>query len=1065
MPPPDSLPDRGPSSESSDFKARPSPIAWFTRNPVAANLLMLLIWLGGAFSIVDIQKDVHPRFTPHRFEIEALYPGAGSLEVETSTCVPIEEAIHDLPGIKRLNTGVFEGMCRVTVQVLPGHDRQTLMASARGRIQSIPNLPRTLERIDVKEASRDGDDGVIWVALYGPVDPLELKRLSERIQADLSGLPGVTRTVDYGRLSYEVAIELIPAKALQYHLSVADVAEAVRRASLDLAGGVIKTNAGELMLRVKGRASGGESIGDLVLRTQPDGTRLLLRDVARIRDGLQESRFEWRHNGQTAQGWEVHADRDSIEVARRVKAYVAAESANLPPGLHLKTWWDDSLAFEERIHTLIEDGVAGFLLVCLVLSLFLSTRVALWAGLGILTSLLGALWWMPAVDVSLNMLSLFGFLLAMGILVDDAIIIGESIFREQQKTPQLPLQAAIRGVHSVALPVTLSVGVALVAFMPGLFLPGWSGQLMRPISLVMLLTLIFSLVEALLILPAHLAAPPREKRLRSPLDRLRTALNRWLERFIDRVYAPFLRVALQWRYLSVSLFVSMMLLTGALVAGGHIRQSLEADVAKDSFWVRLTVPPGSQPDEIRRLADRVERALFELETSLQNTMEPPGGDGATRPTILVGQETMIWEQEAGLWLELSPEVRHRVRVDDFVREWRRRIGDIGHGRIDFMYREGDVPYDIELNLSAADPEMLAAGAAELKRHLSSYPGVFDVMDSAMPGKPELRLRLKPEGEHAGLRLINLAEQVRQAYHGEEAQRLQRGRSEVKVMVRYPADYRTSVDLLYALPITLPEGGRAPLSALAELDFTPGYSQLIRQDRRRVLEIVARVDPEQADVNAIYRDLEENFLPTLKPKFPALSMDVGLDRQEQEAMLKTLAHHTLAALALIYVLIAVSFRSYTQPLVFLIAVPVAWCGGILAHGLAGLPLSMESLVGLVAASGVVVNDSLVLLDYIDEHRDRINDLGLLISEACTSRFRPILLAFLTNFAGFLPTLTETSTQAQFLVPMTLSLAAGLLFGMAASLLLTPICYAILADLKILGHRTSKRIINPHSARGH
>jgi multidrug efflux pump subunit AcrB len=1024
-------------------------LAWFASNPVAANLLMALIWLGGAFSIFDMQKDVHPRFAPHRFEIEAWYPGAGPVEVETSLCVPIEEAIHDLTGVKHLNTTVFEGMCRITVQVLPGHDRQILMGAARGRIQSIPNLPRVLERIDVKEATRDGEDGVIWVALYGPVAPLELKRIGERVQADLSALPGVTRTIDYGRLSYEIAVEVIPARALQYRLSVAEVAEAVRRASLDLAGGAIKTPAGELLLRVKGRAAEAASIGELVLRTQPDGTRLLLRDVARIRDGLQESRFEWRHDGQTAQGWEVHAERNSIEVARRVKAYVAEAAASLPPGLHMKTWWDDSVAFEERIHTLLDDGLLGFLLVCLVLSLFLSVHVALWAGLGILTSVLGALWWMPVLDVSLNMLSLFGFLLAMGILVDDAIIIGESIHDEQRKTPRAPLQAAIRGVRAVALPVTLAVLIALAAFMPGLFLPGWSGQLMRPISLVMLLTLLFSLVEALLILPAHLAVAPKEQPKPAPLERLRSLLNRRLSRFVSGIYAPLLRRALDWRYLSLSAFAAMILLTAALVAGGHVRQSFEADVAKDSFWVRLTVPPGSQPDEIRRLAERVERALFDLKDSLQRRLAEEDQDGGPGPSVLIGEETMIWEQEAGFWLELSPEVRQRVRVEDFVREWRQRIGDLGHGRIDFMYREGDVPYDIELNLSAADPESLARAADEVKRRLNAYPGVFDVMDSAMPGKPELRLRLKPEAERAGLRLKELAEQVRQAYHGEEAQRLQRGRSEVKVMVRYPPEYRNSVDHLYALPIALPNGGLAPLSALAEVDFAPGYAQLIRRDRRRVLEIVARVDPALADVNAIYRDLEQSYLPSLRQRFPTLRLEVGQERQEQEAMLKALLHHTLIALGLIYALIAVTFRSYTQPLVFLFAVPVAWCGGILAHWAAGLPLSMESLVGMVAASGVVVNDSLVLLDYIHDQRRRGEDLAALIGEACTARFRPILLAFLTNFAGFLPTLSETSAQAQFLVPMTLSLASGLLFGMAASLLLTPVCYAILQDFQRSG----------------
>lgn len=1036
-----------PTGQKSDrLNGRASLIGWFALNPVAANLLMALIWIGGILSVFEIQKDVHPRFSAHRFEIEASYPGAGPLEVESSVCVPLENAIHDLRGIKRIDTTVFEGLCRLGVQVQPDAQRATVMAAARARIQGVARLPKSVERVDVREAVRDGDDGVIWVALYGGVTPLELKRLGERVEAELNALPGVSRTVDYGRSSYEITIELIPERALHYRVSLDEIARAVHRASVDLSGGAIRTHAGELLLRVQGRVRQAEELGALLLRSHPDGSRLLLRDVARVRDGLDDNRFEWRHNGQNAQGWEVHAERNSIDVARRVKAYVAETSARLPEGLHIKTWWDDSLAFDERIRTLLEDGVAGFALVCLVLSLFLSTRVAVWAGLGILSSVLGALWWMPIFGVSLNMLSLFGFLLAMGILVDDAIIIGESVHSAQKAEPSDPLGAAIRGVRAVAVPVMLSALIALLAFLPGLFLPGWSGQMMRPISLVMLLTLVFSLVEALLILPAHLAAPTQSRLAPLAFERLRNVLNDALERFVTAVYAPMLWKALHWRYLILTGFAVLMLLTGALLIGGHVRQSFAADVQKDSFWVRLTVPPRSKPDDIRVLAQRVEHALFELASLLQVRLGLPAvGDGAENP-VLIGQETMLWDEEAGLWLELAPEVRQRIRVEDFVREWRKRIGEIGQARVDFMYREGDVPYDIQFNLSAADPESLARAASEIKDRLGAYPGVFDVIDSAIPGKPELRLRLKPEAGLRGIVLDDLAEQVRRALRGEEVQRLQRDRSEVKIIARYPADQRDSIERLNALPILLPSGGMAPLSSLADVQFEPGYAQLIRKDRRRVLEIAARVDPEVSDVDGIYRHLEDSVAPSMRQRFPGLAMEVGEERREQQEMVRSLLHKTVLAMALIYVLIAVSFRSYLQPVIFLFAVPVAWCGGVVAHWLAGLPLSMESLVGMVAASGVVVNDSLVLLDYIHEHGHERQDVGTLIAEACGARFRPILLAFLTNFAGFLPTLTETSAQAQFLVPMTLSLAAGLLFGMAASLLLTPVCYATLADLR-------------------
>jgi multidrug efflux pump subunit AcrB len=1048
-------------------------IAWFASNPVAANLLMLLILLGGAGSLIVMDKEVFPRFLPHQVEIKAIYPGAGPLEIEDSVCVRIEEAVYDLPGIKRLKSEITEGECTVNVAVLPGHDKDQVMNAVRGRVQSIQRLPKALEKIEVQPAYREGDDGVIWVALHGPTDPLTLKRLAERIQADLARLPGVTLAYNYYDRPYEIAIEVSSERLRQYRLSLHDVAEAVRRASVDLPGGLVKSPAGELLLRVKGKARDGVSVGDLVLRADPDGSRVLLRDVAVIQDGLEERLSEWHHNGETAQGWEIHAEHGTVEVARRVKAYVEAMRAQLPEGLTLITWWDDSQAYDERIRTLIEDGLSGFVLVCAVLTLFLNLKVAWWAGIGILTSVFGALWLMPLLGVSLNMLSLFGFLLAMGILVDDAIIIGEAVHKEQTgeigeaearglvsgvKSRSSSLTAAIRGTQSVASPVVLAVLIALVAFLPGLFLPGWAGQMMRPICLVMILTLVFSLVEALLILPAHLAAPSKPDRNRSGLARLRTSLNRGLDAFVRRIYGPLLEKALAWRYLAVAGFAVLMMLSAALVAGGHIRLSVRADVTKDSFWVNLKLPQDAPYRETLQAAEKVERALLELRDEMDRAGGYPTGawrrsgpsssglqPQASRPesaSVIVGLETLVSEHGAGFWTELSPEGRQRIAVEDFIREWRRRIGDLGRAKIDFLYKEGDVPYDIEFDLGAPDPALLIPAAEQLKRKLAAYPGVYDVVDSAEPGKPEIRLRLKPEAERLGLRLEDVAEQARHGYYGDEVHRLQRGRSEVKVMVRLPRNERQSLDDLKNLPIRLPSGAQAPLRTLTEIDLVPGYAKLVRQDRRRVLKVQARVDPKTADVNAIYADLEAGEVPRLKQRFPGLDVDVGEERNEQEASVHALAFYTLIALVVIYALIAVPFRSYAKPLIFLLAAPVAWCGAVLAHWLAALPLSMESLVGMIAASGVVVNDSLVLLDYIKERGETDRSMSELILEACTARFRPILLAFLTNFAGFLPTLLETSEQAQFLIPMTLSLSAGLLVGMAASLVLTPVCYAIL-----------------------
>lgn len=1031
------------------MKATPSEqsglLAWFAANPVAANLLMLLILIGGLSSYALIDTEVFPRFSPHIVEVKAFYPGAGPMEIEESVCVRIEEAIFDVPGVKRLNTEIFQAECTIKVAVLPDYDKEQVMNTVRGRVQAIQRLPKGLEKIDVRAAVRD-DDGLIWVALHGPTDPLTLKRYGEQIQQQLAAIPGVTSAWNYGYIPYEIAIEVSSDKLRQYRLSLHDVAQAMRRASIDLPAGLVKSPAGELLLKINGKATDASAIGALVLRSHADGTRVLLSDVAVVKDGIEENLSQWHHNGETAQGWEVHADHNGVAVAQRVNAYVKDMQANMPEGLALITWWDDSKAYEERVRTLIEDGLSGFVLVCLVLTLFLRLKVAVWAGAGILTSLFGALWLMPMLDVSLNMLSLFGFLLAMGILVDDAIIIGESIHSHQTRAEVSSLAAAVRGVQEVALPVTLAVLVALVAFLPGLFLAGWVGQMMRPICLVMILTLVFSLVEALLILPAHLAYGSTERSSPSRLERLRSRLNRGMDDFVGRYYRPFLNAALEWRYLTVACFVLLPVVSGALVVGDRVRQSLQPDVTKDSVWVNLTVPESAPYSEISNLAKRVERAFLELRDELDARQAARGGlfGSASEPgSVIVGLETMVWDHGAGFWTEFSATGRQYLVVEDFIREWRRRIGDIGRGKIDFMYKEGDVPYDLEFDLGLSDPDALSVATGLFKQKIAAYSGVYDVVDSAEPGKPELRLSLKPEAERLGLRLEDLAEQVRYGYYGEEVQRLQRGRSEVKVMVRLPVEERRSLDNLRSLPVRIADGVFAPLGSLAEVKQVPGYSRLIRQDRHRILKVQARVDPKRADVNAIYADLKANTVKNLQQRFSGLSVELGQSRQEQEATTATLGRNTLISLVVIYALIAVPFRSYVKPLIFLLAAPVAWSGAVLAHGVLGLPLSMESLVGMIAASGVVVNDSLVLLDYIRERDDSGKPVAELIAEACTARFRPILLAFLTNFAGFLPTLLETSPQAQFLIPMTLSLSAGLLFGMAASLILTPVCYAMMA----------------------
>jgi multidrug efflux pump subunit AcrB len=1017
-------------------------IAWFARHTIAANLLMLLIMVGGVIGFNIVNKEVFPRFDLQKIDIIAAYPNASVLEIENSVCVRIEEAIYDVIGVKTLDSDIVDESCFIQVSLTDDANQENLINALRSKIQAITQLPKALETITVKPASRQGDsdDGVIWVALYADAAALDLQRYGDTLLDDFQRIEGVSLVRNYGEIPYQITIDIAPNVLKRYQLTLHDITLAIQAASLNQATGLIKSSAGELQLTVKNRAENKDDLRHLRIKSPVNGVELRLEDIATFHDGLAEQLSQWHHNGKNAQGWEIHAKRNAVDVAKRVKRYVSEKQKQFPKELHILTWWDDSQSYDERVNTLIEDGISGFLLVFIVLSLFLELRVAIWAGIGIFTSVLGALGMMAMLDVSLNMLSLFGFLLAMGILVDDAIIIGESVHVHQQMmknkhTKEAYINATITGVKAVCSPVILSVLISLIAFLPGLSLPHWAGKMMQPICIVMILTLFFSLIEALLILPSHLTAPPRTNiGMDHGFSVWQNRLNQQLDDVVLRLYRPLLQWTIQWRYATVATFLVLLLLCFTWVQTGHIRLALQADVTKDNFWVSLKLPKDLPYSESQQRAKQIEEAFFHVRDEF-NAVNPE------QPSVVVGLETMIFEHGAGFWTELSATGREHILTQDFIDRWREKIGDLGTAKIDFLYKEGDVPYDISFDITSSQPEILQQVSDDVKAKLATYSGVFDIVDSSEVGKPELRLTLKKTASHLGLTLDMLSKQVSDAYYGDEVQRLQRGHNEVKVIVRSPLSTRKSLDDLHVLPIRLSNGEFTTLGTVADVHFVANPEKISRQNRHRVIKVQARVDPQKMDATKLSEMLNDNEFQRIRARYHDVDITLGQDYQEQQQTMQVLKQNTSVALFTIYCLIAVAFKSYTKPLLFLLAAPVAWCGAIIIHSIVGLPLSMESLVGMIAASGVVVNDSLVLLDYLEDENSEKQPLFERICNACTARFRPIFLAFMTNFAGFLPALLETSPQAQFLVPMTLSLSAGLLFGMLASLILTPVCYAI------------------------
>ncbi|GJL59139.1 MAG: acriflavin resistance protein [Nitrospirales bacterium] len=1040
-------------------------LTWFIKNPVAANVLMGLIIISGLVGLFAVEKEVFPRFSQQRIDINAFYPGGSPEEIEQRICIPIEEAIHNLPGITRLNTTAGqtdrkEAVCAIHVQAAENQDLQTLIGAIQARIQNIPHLPKGMDRIEVKEGRASDDDGVIWVALYGQTDLISLVRIGEEIKAALSRIPGVEEAENYGYIPYELAIEIPSERLRRSKLTLSEIADAVRQSSLNLPGGLLKTQTGDIVLQTQGQAIDKATFGSRVLLSSSHGNTVRLQDIATIRDGLAEQNFSWHHNGLPAQGWAIYAKQDEVAVARRVKAYVTEMAPRLPEGLKLIYWYDDSQAFDERVRTLLENGLLGFLLIFLLLTLFLNRQLAIWVAAGLATALLSALAGMWVLGVSLNMLSLFGFVLALGILVDDTIIVSESINRHQNAAAQaftgtepprlrkkIRRSATIDGVKEVAGPVTLAVVTTGIAFLPGLFLHGWADALLGPICMVMVLALGFSLVEALCILPAHLtAAAPISTRW---MATLRHRVTRGLEAVIHHGYLPFLDRSCRQPYLIIAFCASAIMITAALVSGGHVRLAIQADVPKDTITLYLDAPAGAPFSTVQKLSTQIEEAYKQLRHSLE-TRQPPD-----EPSPVSGIESMIFDHWSGFWVELAPGARQRFSVETIAREWREYIGDIGKAKLDFLYRQGDNYYDLEWAVSATDSEIMPAALAMLTEHLSSLPGVFDVMHSHIKGKPQLSLELRPEAERLGVRLEDVATQVRQAYLGEEVQRFQRQREQVKVVVRLPLNERRDFNDFRQLPILLPTGDQAPLEVLAKWRWLPQTESITRQNRQQLVWVRARLNPELADANAIYATMQTGFFENLKQRFPGLSINVGQTRQDQMAAFETLGRNALFAVGIIYALLAVSFRSFRYPVLILLAIPMAWVGGVLAHFLLGLPLSMESLVGMIGASGVVINDSLVLLNYVQRRKRKETALSPqgLIFRACEVRFLPIVLTFLTTLVGLVPMLFETSAQAQFLVPMAVALAAGLFGGLIATLLLVPATTLILEGSRPQTHPTT------------
>ncbi len=1035
------------------------PIAWFARNPVAANLLMVVILFGGFLTTMRAKPEVFPEFSLDMITVSVAYLGAAPEEVEEAVNVRIEEAIQGIDGIERITSTASEGSGTVSIELETGADLSKVVDDVKARVDAIETFPVETEKPLVQEVTNRRQ--VINLALHGQVDERTLKTLAERTRDEVSAIPGITQVEVANARPYEISIEISESQMRRHGLTFDQVANAVRRSSLDLPGGSVKTVGGEFLLRTKGQAYRGEEFEQLVLLTSPEGTHVRLGDIARVVDGFAETDQFSRFQNEPALIIEVFrtGDQGALDVARLVTDYVEEARPRMPAGVSLTTWNDSSLILRDRLDLLVRNGITGFVLVFIVLALFLHFKLAFWVSLGIPISFLGAIWMLPLFDVTINMMSLFAFIVVLGIVVDDAIIVGENVYAHQERHGN-GVRAAVEGTQEVAVPVVFAILTTVAAFAPMMLVEGIFGKIMAVIPLVVIPVLLFSVIESQLILPTHLSHTTHDPDDTEPgfggriLDRIGDGLH-W---FIHHVYRPSLEFGLRWRYLTIAVGVASLIVTAGLVGGGWVRFVFMPPVEADAISVSLTMPQGTPVDvtsnAVRQIEMAAERVRAEVEEATGQDVvnyvyatigKTPSGVGGGGPGG--GGQSASASNLGGVFIELSGAEQRPVGSTELANRWREAIGAIPDAvEVKFnssLFSAGDPIY---VQLTGTDIDELRSAATTLKERLAQYAGVYDITDSFREGKQELKLGIKPAAETLGLSLQDLARQVRQAFYGEEAQRIQRGRDDVRVMVRYPESARRSLGDLERMRIRTPDGQEVPFSQVAVVEPGRGFASIKRVDRRREVSVTADLDASQTTAGQVVADLETSVLPEILAGHPGVLYSFEGEQSEQRDAMGGLYLGFSIAMLVIYALLAVPLKSYIQPFVIMSAIPFGFVGATWGHVIMGLDLSLLSMFGLVALTGVVVNDSLVLVDFINRHRAEGGTVLEAVRKAGTGRFRAILLTSLTTFFGLFPLIMETSRQAQFLIPMAVSLAFGVVFSTFITLMIVPSLYLIAEDFK-------------------
>ncbi|RMG99646.1 MAG: efflux RND transporter permease subunit [Deltaproteobacteria bacterium] len=1029
------------------------PIAWMATNSVAANLAMLVLLIGGLVTALTIRQEVFPDFKLDVVTIQVPYPGASPSDVEEGVIVALEEAIRGVDGVKKVTSTAAEDQATVYIELRAGTDPDKALSDVKSAVDAVTTLPKQAERPIVSLVVNRVE--VISVILYGPDDPFVLREAAEIVRNRLLDHPLVEQVDLLGARPREVSVEVDRDTLRAYDLSLPDLAGLIGARAVQLSGGAVKTPGGEVLVRTNERRHRAAEYRDLPLVATPDGVDVRLGEIADVRDAFEENDEVATFDGRPAIMLRVlrSGEHGPIEVAAAVREVVRDVRPDLPPAIQMATWVDWSRIYRERINLLLRNGVMGLVLVLVVLGMFLEVRLAFWVTMGIPVSFLGAILLAPGLDVTINMISLFAFIVVLGMVVDDAIVVGENVYARRQQGMGL-IEAAISGTREVAVPVTFSIATTVAAFSPMFFVPGFSGKLFRVIPTVVISVLAISLLESVFVLPAHLGHLARAPKtgwyafVHARQQRVAAAL----EHFIEHRYGPFLRRALRWRYTTVATGIAVLAVFGGIVGGGHIPFRYMPNIDGDLVIANVEMPYGVSLDQARQ----VQRTLVEGARRAAKKMDAE--DQVQGIFALIGR-TFIDDpgkarrgppsaHEQNVQVFLVPQEEREFVASEFARAFRDEVGDLpGVESIRFKSDIGPTPgRPIHVTLRHEDLEVLERAASRLGEALSKFAGVRDIDDGVTEGKPQFDLRLTPSGHTLGITAADLGAQVRGAFYGSEALRQQEGRDEVRVMVRLPRDQRASLSDLERLPIRTPSGAEVPLGDVAEVIRTRNRASIRREDGRRAIDVTADVVEGVAEPGKVLAALEADVLPDLLAEYPGLSYGFGGENKEQTEVLASLQRGGLIAMLVVYALLAIPFKSYTQPLIVMSAIPFGVVGAIVGHLVMGFELSIVSAMGLVALAGVVVNDSLVLIDAANRYRREGADAFAGIERAGIRRFRPILLTSLTTFFGLTPMILERSAQARFLVPMAISLGFGVLAATFIVLLLVPALYLILEDVR-------------------